>query len=91
MNSWRIVKSQSLSRHKDEKNDQCRVNQYRDHENHKCTFVEEFADIRFPDSREWHEGIFTKAEESEDGVECILMGAESVDSNGEGKDELELC
>ena len=37
---------------------------------------------------EGEEGVFAELEETEDWVEHVLVGAESVYADGEGKDEL---
>lgn len=41
------------------------------------------------DFGERHEGVFGEADQGEDGVEAVLVGAEGVDADCEGEDELE--
>jgi hypothetical protein len=40
------------------------------------------------DLGEGHEGVFGEADEGEDGVEAVLVGAEGIDADCEGEDEL---
>ena len=46
------------------------------------------ANVWFADAGPVHEGVFAQPDQSEDGVERVLLGGEAVDADGEWEDEL---
>ena len=83
-----IIDLELMSRHKDEQHNHTNTNQDRAQQDHGSPLGHQFANIRFPDARPVHERVFTQTDESEDGVDGVLLGGEGVDADGEGEDEL---
>lgn len=80
---------QPLSRDKNEKDDQAGGDKCGDGQNHNGTLVEKSADIWLSDAREAHESVLAIAGKSKDRINSVLVRAESINADGERKDELD--
>lgn len=77
-----------MSRHKNKQHNNANPNEDSTQQDHRGPLIHQFADIRFPDARPVHERVLAQADESEHGVDGVLLGGEGVDADGEGEDEL---
>lgn len=83
--------SQPLSRNEDKEDAGTSGNENRKAKDRHGSLVQEAAHIWLTNFGEAHERVLAITCKGNDGVEVVLMGAESVYANREGKDKLQTC
>lgn len=78
--------SQPRSRHEDEEDDEGDADEDGAEEDHEGALVHELSDVGLADPAPVHERVFAESRQGEDGVDTVLLRAEGVDTDGEGKD-----
>lgn len=80
--------SQPRSRHEDEEDDEGDADEDGAEEDHEGALVHELPNVGLADPAPVHEGVFAESRQGEDRVDAILLRAEGVDADCEGKDQL---